>query len=419
MKNYILRFFLLFLLACVPLFFSFLKPLLPPYNKVSTAYEIFFLSPFLLFTLVAFLGMRLNQTRIFYTMIMMTLLYVSFHRLTAGYIEPLNYTLFLHTLFILSILYFLYLFIFNEGALFGLLSFLRAAGIACVFVLSYLIVDSGFVILHKVLHGQWLTSFNGWKLADISLIILVGTSIFLLINREKAIYSFKIALVLSFITLLLVFNNTLVENGFSLDLKMYNAVAFNIIGLISLYSVYKLYWQNVYIDELTGIPNRRAFNEQLKKLGRKYTIAMIDIDFFKKFNDTYGHTEGDNVLRYVAAHLQETSHAKIFRYGGEEFSAVYPGQKLNDIYWRLEQMRESLANRQFAIRMNETNRNQRSEKDRGRSLDGIKKVKVTISVGISQRSEKFKNPEDVIEAADKALYTAKRKGRNQCSVKRG
>ena len=82
-------------------------------------------------------------------------------------------------------------------------------------------------------------------------------------------------------------------------------------------------------------------------------------------------------------------------------------------------MRESLANRQFAIRMNETRRSQRSEKDRGRNLDGTKKVKVTISVGVSQRSEKFKNPEDVIEAADKALYTAKKKGRNQCSVKRG
>jgi len=419
MKNNFLRILLLFIVACAPLFFPLLKPLLPPYNKVSTAYEIFFLTPFLLFTLVAFLGMRLNQTRIFYTMIMMTLLYVSLHRLTVGYIEPLNYTLFLHTLFIFSILYFFSLFLFDEGALFGLLSFLRAAGIACVFLFSYLIVDSGLVTLHKILHGQWLTAFNGWKMADISWLFLTGTSILLLMNKEKAIYSFKIALFLSFITLLLVFNKTIAEDGFSLDLKMYNAVAFNVIGLISLYSVYKLYWQNVYIDELTGIPNRRAFNEQLKKLGRKYTIAMIDIDLFKKFNDTYGHTEGDNVLRYVAAHLQETSHAKIFRYGGEEFSAVYPGQKLNDIYWRLEQMRESLANRQFAIRMNESKRSQRSEKDRGRGPDPTKKIKVTISVGVSQRSEKFRTPEEVIDAADKALYTAKKKGRNQCSSKRG
>jgi diguanylate cyclase (GGDEF)-like protein len=419
MKSHTLRILFLLLLACVPLFFPLIKHFLPPYNKVSTAYEIFFLTPFLLFTLVAFLGMRLNQTRIFYSMIMMTLIYVSLHRLTAGYIEPLNYILFLYTLFILSILYFLYLFIFNEGALFGLLSFLRAAGIACVFVFTYLIVDSELFFLHKILHGQWLIVFSGWKIADISWVFLIGTSIFLLMDNEKAIYPFKIALVLSFITLILVFNRTIAENGYSIDLKMYNAVAFNVIGMICLYSVYKLYWQNVYIDELTGIPNRRAFNEQLKKLGRKYTIAMLDIDHFKKFNDMYGHTEGDNVLRYVAAHLRETSHAKIFRYGGEEFAAVYPGQKLNDVQWRLEQMRESLANRHFAIRMNETKRSQRSEKDRGRNMNGSKKVKVTISVGISQRNEKFKTPENVIEAADKALYMAKKKGRNQCSVKRG
>jgi len=299
------------------------------------------------------------------------------------------------------------------------LSFIRATGIAFVFLLSYLIVDSDLVLLHKILHSQWLTAFPGWKIADITWPFLTAASIFLLLNKEKSIYSFKIALVLSFITLLLVFNKNITEAGYSLDLKIYNAVAFNVIAFISLYSVYKLYWQNVYIDELTGIPNRRAFNEQLKKLGRKYTIAMLDIDHFKKFNDTYGHAEGDNVLRFVAVHLQETSHAKIFRYGGEEFSAVYPGQKLNDVYWRLEQMRESLANREFAIRMNESKRNQRSEKDRGRTINGIKKVKVTISIGVSQRSEKFRTAEEVIEAADKALYTAKKKGRNQCSVKRG
>ena len=224
---------------------------------------------------------------------------------------------------------------------------------------------------------------------------------------------------MSFITLLLVFNKNITAAAYSLDLKTFNAIAFNIIGMIMLYSVYKLYWQNVYIDELTGVPNRRAHNEQLKKLGRKYTIAMLDIDHFKKFNDTYGHTEGDNVLRFVATHLDETSHAKLFRYGGEEFSAIYPGQKISDVYWRLEQMRESLANRYFSIRMNESKRIMRSDKDRGRRSDGVKKVKLTISVGVAQRSEKFKTPEDVIEAADKALYSAKKKGRNQCAVKRG
>jgi diguanylate cyclase (GGDEF)-like protein len=419
MKNILFRSLILFLLACAPLFLPFLKPLLPVYSKVSTAYEISFLTPFLLFALVAFLGIRLNQTRIFYTMIMMALLYISLHRLVAAYFEPLSYFLFLHTLFILSTVFFLFLFMFDESAFFGLLSFLRASGIFFIFILSYLAVDSESALMHKIVSGQWLISFEKWKIGDIAWPFLTAASLFLLIKQEKAIYPFKLALVLSFITLLLVFNQNISAAAFSLDLKIFNATAFNVIALITLYSVYKLYWQNVYIDELTGIPNRRAYNEQLKKLGRKYTIAMLDIDHFKKFNDTFGHAEGDNVLRYVAAHLEETSHAKIFRYGGEEFSAVYPGQKLNDVYWRLEQMRESLSKREFIIRMNESKRLMRSEKDRGRNTSAGKKVKVTISIGVSQRSEKFRTPEEVIEAADKALYAAKKKGRNQCAVKRG
>jgi len=173
-------------------------------------------------------------------------------------------------------------------------------------------------------------------------------------------------------------------------------------------------WQKVYIDELTGIANRRAFDEYLHRLGRKYTIAMVDIDYFKKFNDKFGHREGDNVLRYVAKHLIEKSGTHVFRYGGEEFAIIYKGVGIENIFWRLERMREELANKDFHIRIEETIRRRESADDRGKKQRKTKKVKVTLSVGVAQRTSKIKTPYDVINLADKALYSAKNKGRNLC-----
>jgi diguanylate cyclase (GGDEF)-like protein len=281
-----------------------------------------------------------------------------------------------------------------------------------------MIAKSDNLILQSLFLKQYIVSSDSLVLPALIWPVLIGASVFLLIRQEKAIYSYKIALVLSFITLIMAINKNIIVQEFTLELKIYNAFAFTIIGLINLYSVYKLYWQNVYIDELTGIPNRRAFNEQLKKLGRKYSIAMLDIDHFKKFNDTYGHTEGDNALRYVAAHLKYYSKSRVFRYGGEEFSIIYPARKADEVIWYLEQMREELDKGRFFIRMSETKRSVKSEKDRGKSSPEGKRVKVTISIGLAQRSEKLRTPEDVIDAADKALYSAKKKGRNQCVVSR-
>jgi len=418
MKNVIVRITLLILLACMPALLPFVKTFLPEYTTYMTAYKVFFISPFLFFAVIAFLGLRLNQTRIFYSMALMTLLYLSLHFPAISILQNFEYTLFLTIFFLFSILTFLLIFAFDEGALFSIKSLIRATGILFTGLGSYGLVKSNMGWIPSLFSKQWLISLESWTLPDLFWPITIIAVFLLLFKRDKSIHPFKVALILSFITLMLAFNKSILTAEPDMELNIYNAFAFNIIGVISLYSVYKIYWQNVYIDELTGIPNRRAFNEQLKKLGRRFTIAMLDIDHFKKFNDTYGHTEGDNVLRYVAAHLDAASDSRVFRYGGEEFSIVYPGFKVNDVYWRLEQMREGLASRRFHIRMNETQRLKKSDKDRGKNVKDGKKVRVTISIGIAQRTEKFRKPEEVIEAADKALYSAKKKGRNQCVVKR-
>ncbi len=75
--------------------------------------------------------------------------------------------------------------------------------------------------------------------------------------------------------------------------------AFTVICAILLHAIFTIYWQRVYIDELTDVSNRRALDEKLATLNGEFAIAMMDIDHFKDFNDTYGHDEGDNVLRLV------------------------------------------------------------------------------------------------------------------------
>ena len=87
-----------------------------------------------------------------------------------------------------------------------------------------------------------------------------------------------------------------------------------------------------FIDELTGLPGRRALEEKLVALGPVYTIAMVDVDHFKKFNDTHGHDVGDHVLRMVGARLAEVGGGgKPFRYGGEEFSVLFPDQTVAEV----------------------------------------------------------------------------------------
>lgn len=161
-----------------------------------------------------------------------------------------------------------------------------------------------------------------------------------------------------------------------------------------------------YLDELTGIPSRRALREDLAKLGNKYVIAMTDIDFFKKFNDTYGHDVGDDVLKLVASNLMTVAGGgKAFRYGGEEFTMVFPGKSINDVIPHLESLREQISKCGYT---------RKSSKGKGSKAKSSSsgQLFVTISIGVCEKSSKFKDPEEVMKGADKALYRAKKKGRN-------
>ena len=106
-----------------------------------------------------------------------------------------------------------------------------------------------------------------------------------------------------------------------------------------------------YRDELTGLPGRRALNERLKGLGKHYSIAMMDVDHFKKFNDVYGHDIGDEVLKMVAKHIGGiTGGGTAYRYGGEEFCVVFPGRNIDYCKPFLEAVRGSIENYRMRVR---------------------------------------------------------------------
>ena len=164
-----------------------------------------------------------------------------------------------------------------------------------------------------------------------------------------------------------------------------------------------------YVDELTDLPGRRALNETLNKLGSKYVLAMLDVDHFKKFNDTYGHDAGDDVLRLLGNRLKRiTGGGKPFRYGGEEFTLVFAGMSLSEVSEHLEKLRENVANNKFILRKQE----RRIKGKRSIKKENRRYVKVTISIGYAERNDKAKTPNQVLKLSDKALYKAKRKGRN-------
>lgn len=167
-------------------------------------------------------------------------------------------------------------------------------------------------------------------------------------------------------------------------------------------------------DELTGIPSRRALMQYTQTLGSRYVVVMADIDHFKSFNDTYGHDVGDQVLKLVASKLQKvTGGGKAFRYGGEEFTLVFPRKSLQQVQPHLESLRDSIAGYQMMIRAHDRPIKKSAKKTNPhRRASAQKQVNVTCSFGVAARSRTHSQFSAVMKLADQALYDAKKAGRN-------
>jgi GGDEF domain-containing protein len=170
-----------------------------------------------------------------------------------------------------------------------------------------------------------------------------------------------------------------------------------------------------FCDELTGIPGRRALNEQLMSLSRPYAIAMVDVDHFKRFNDTHGHDVGDQVLRMVASKLKGvTGGGRAFRYGGEEFAIIFCKRRSAEVRPHLETLLDEIAEYKLCIRASDrpTGEEEGKNRRRGAGCDD-ENVSVTVSIGVAESNDRISRADEVIKLADQALYKAKNHGRNQ------
>jgi GGDEF domain-containing protein len=215
----------------------------------------------------------------------------------------------------------------------------------------------------------------------------------------------------------------------------FSAAAFMLAG-----SIVETSYLLAYHDELTTLPSRRAFHDALLRLEAPYSIAMVDIDHFKRCNDTYGHDTGDQVLRMVASRLARVSGGgEAYRCGGEEFAILFSGKTTAEVIDHLEKLRADIESSTLRLRgpdrrqesrgpdrLNQDRRSQdrRNQIPNKRAQTGhairqlsreapATELSVTASIGVATSRKENPSAEEVIKAADKALYRAKAGGRNR------
>jgi GGDEF domain-containing protein len=396
-------------------------------NKIRELQSIFVilpLLPFAVFFIGFTIGWRYNYTGMIFVSIVMCLSYIvlNWHNDINNELLPMHNALvillplnmcifslvnkrrifspiglFLSTLIFLQIcLFFLFYYPLGEKLSTRINEFMPTISKAFIALSSHL--QSLFQCRYSILESVTFTPCT---------LVFSGVIFFLLLRLFKNVDAMRAGFVGAVIAVYL----GIVSYHYTSSLAIYFSAAGIILIIASMEASFSL----AYNDELTGLPGRRSLDETLTNLGRKYTLAMIDVDHFKKFNDTYGHDTGDQVLKLIAANLREISgNVKTFRYGGEEFTAIFPGKDAETAIPYLEKYRKKLENTPFIIRSRE--RRKKSKKNRNKkNMPGHKQAKITVSIGVASPDKDLNNPKKVLKAADKALYRAKKAGRNKVS----
>jgi diguanylate cyclase (GGDEF)-like protein len=259
-------------------------------------------------------------------------------------------------------------------------------------------------LLHTRLLPQWLFAWT--SLADPALLafVVAGGLVIAaqLMTPTQAGRTFAWALIPAFVGLSTVRPGS---PGFS---TFYLATS----ALILIVAVVEASYHMAYQDSLTGLPARRALNEALLRLGGQYTVAMLDVDHFKRINDHHGHDVGDQVLKMIAAKLAQVGGGgKAYRYGGEEFAVIFAGRGGEECLPDLDALRRTVEDTRFILRARFRSKKKKEKvlTDRGPG----QRVPVTISIGVAERNERHTKWDQVVKAADRALYRAKEGGRNQ------
>jgi diguanylate cyclase (GGDEF)-like protein len=186
-------------------------------------------------------------------------------------------------------------------------------------------------------------------------------------------------------------------------------------GLVLALSVLEQSYFMAYRDELTQLPARRALMRDLAEASGVYTVAMVDVDHFKKFNDTHGHDVGDQVLQLVATRLAASREGTAYRYGGEEFTLIFPDRSREEAMAAADAVRLAVEEATFNLRSWKRPRKRPSDPKKGKakSRKRPRTLSVTVSIGLADSSAGGGAPDEILRKADQALYRAKENGRNQ------
>lgn len=371
----------------IPLFISLVFSLMIFYNE-KIPKVIFTLVPYLFYAisiLVLWVSWHFNRNRFIFIMLPLILIHIGFEYFSAAKAG----SLFLYS----SILFPLHLIIFlvlRERGLFSIWGIFKILFfIAEIAIVLYLIYFPSEMI-NSYLNLK-MFAFSSYPLKDMA----VAVGIFVLFVLASLVMFNRY---LIYNSTFLVIALTFYAGFYFLKLPHANEVSLLAIGVIVFGLLIRESYRLAFYDELTALPGRRALVEDMAKLGMKYSLAMVDIDFFKKFNDTYGHDTGDEVLKMVASKLAQVSGGgKAYRYGGEEFVLLFPSKEVEGAYLNTDRLRETLAKTPFSVR------NKKSSKN----------IYINISAGVVQNRAKDKDPFAVMKRADNALYKAKEAGRNK------
>ena len=349
---------------------------------------IFGIIPYLFYAisvLILWVSWHFNRNRFIF--IILPLLFIYFGFVYLGGKRATDLFLYASMLYPLHLLLFLSL---KERGLFSIWGILKIAFFVVeIAVILYLVIypNADFIALLKM--KLFVISF--YPLEDISIII---ATLVLFIMVALVLFNRYLLYNSSFLVIAVTFymGFYFVKTPYAKELSLLA------IGVIIFILLIRESYRLAFYDELTSLPGRRALVEDMAKLGMKYSLAMIDIDHFKKFNDTYGHDTGDEVLKMVASKLAEVGGGgKAYRYGGEEFVLLFPSREVDESYKHTDVLRETIAKSPFIVR------NKQSSKT----------IYINISSGIVQKNSQDRDPFAVMKRADNALYKAKKAGRNQ------
>lgn len=268
-------------------------------------------------------------------------------------------------------------------------------------------VEAHTTFVSNFINNEFIKKVDSYFDILISLVLafLIG---FIVFKSESIIVSLSATILISFIYIILTYY---IMQFFNLWLPI-------VIPIISISLVFAAVYIVKYIlksrdfehqyrlattDGLTELYNHRYFQEQMilqiansKRYDSKFSLIMVDIDFFKKFNDIFGHQSGDAVLKQVAAKLKKNVRATDFvcRYGGEEMAIILPNTDSEEAFLTAQKLCQVIAEKPFKLANNQESN-------------------VTISLGVATFPQEGQTSDQIIESADKRLYTAKENGRNQ------